>query len=294
MDALTRSPRLPLLSDYSAFVRRHVLLIGALVGVGLAAGLAWSMHQPSRFSATASVALVPVPVYVAPTTTELVPPEVSIDTDAQLLRSPAVLGAIGEALGTDPDAAAEHLSVTASPNTHVLHVTVTAPTASLAALGANAAVTVFIDVRRDSLGALGEDQLRLLRLLGGDPVGESDAAEGSDAEDEGDALVLPPTDELSEQVLAARAGLDELEEARRAPAEMVRPASAPRHADYANTEVPLTSGAMLGLLAACLLGAARDHLRSARHRRTAPPDARDLSGHLPGTASHHKGYHHAH
>lgn len=288
MGVLTSTSRLPLLANYPAFVRRHGLLIGALMGVGLAAGLAWSVQQPREFSATASVALAPVPVYVAPTTTELVPPEVSIDTDAQLLHSPRVLRAIGEALGTDADTAAEHLSVTASPNTHVLHVTVTARTASLAAQGANAAVEVFIDVRRNALGALAEDQLRLLRLLVGDRV------EGSDVGDEGDdALVIPATDELFDQVLAARASLDELEEARREPAEVVRPAVAPRHADYANTEVPLTSGAMLGLLAACLMAAGRDRFRSPGNSRTAPPAKGHQSSRLPGTTGHHKGYEHA-
>jgi AraC-like DNA-binding protein len=39
-----------------------------------------------------------------PTVDELSPPEVSIDTDAQLLRSPAVLAAVGDALGTTPAA----------------------------------------------------------------------------------------------------------------------------------------------------------------------------------------------
>ena len=71
--------------------------------VGLLAGFAWSLQQPSTYSATTSVALTPVPKYVTPSTTELVPPEVTIDTDAQLLRQPAGAGRDRRTRsGTDP------------------------------------------------------------------------------------------------------------------------------------------------------------------------------------------------
>jgi hypothetical protein len=45
---------------------------------------------------------------------------------------------------------------------------------------------------------------------------------------------------------------------------VVQPAGPPSEADYANTEVPMTSGAMLGLIGGCLLGAAHDRGRRSR------------------------------
>jgi uncharacterized protein involved in exopolysaccharide biosynthesis len=270
MGVVTRRPGLPLWSDHTDFVRRHRRFLGGLMATGLLAGAAWSLQQPTTYSATASVALAPVPVYVMTTTDELVPPEVSVDTDAQLLMSGEVLDAIGEVLDTDREQAAEHLTVTASAHTHVLHATVTAGSAEQAAQAANAAVNELANARARALGALQDEQLRNLRMLVGNHTGDlRDALE--EAEDE---LLFSTEDERFAQVLAARASLDELEEARAAPAEVVRPAVPPRSADYANTEVPIVSGAMLGLLAGCLVGAARDRFRLLGPSPGEPPDSR--------------------
>jgi uncharacterized protein involved in exopolysaccharide biosynthesis len=224
------------------------------VGLGLLAGFAWSLQQPSTYSATASVALNPVPKYVTDPTTELVPPEVSIDTDAQLLRSPRVLGAIGAVLDRDPEEASAHLSVTASPLSHVLHVTVRARSGQLAAKAANAAVAAFIDVRRSTLPAFQQDQLSQLRFY-------ISNQERLLAKQQARRVVIPARDDLFAQLTQLRASLEELEAAYRNPADPLSPAVAPQRADYPNTEVPLMSGAMLGLLGACLVGAARDRAR---------------------------------
>jgi uncharacterized protein involved in exopolysaccharide biosynthesis len=284
MGDVTVPPGLPLWSDYTRFARRHRAPIGALLGVGLLAGFAWSLLQPASFSATSSVALTPVPVYVMASATELVPPEVSIDTDAQLLHSPRVQEAVGDALGVDADSASGHLSVTASPHTRVLHVTVRSGSAHLAAEAANAAVAALVEVRRDALGALGDDQLRQLRLL---------ASERDDqlAREQARRLVVPPYDDLFAEILQLRTGLDELEQARREPAVVVQPAVPPRSADYANTEVPVTSGAMLGLLAGCLVGAARDRAGTLRRWASAPVFPSPV-GPLAGAAATRQEYEH--
>ncbi len=44
---------------------------------------------------------------------------------------------------------------------------------------------------------------------------------------------------------------------------VLQPALPPSRANYSNTEVPMVSGAMLGLLCACGLGALRDARRRA-------------------------------
>jgi uncharacterized protein involved in exopolysaccharide biosynthesis len=285
MGVVTDRPGLPLWSDYLGFVRRHAVAIGVLTVVGLAAGIAWSLQQPASFSATTSVALAPVPKYVVPSTTELVAPEVTVDTDAQLLQSPQVLDAIATALGTDPDVASEHLSVTAAPNSHVLNVTVEASSPERAATAANAAVAALIEVRRDVLGSLREDQLRQLRLL-------IATQERVLARQQAIRLVVPATDDLFAQVFELREELEELEEAGRQPAEVVRPAEPPRTKDYANTEVPLTSGLMLGLLAGCLLGAGRDLARQ-HTRSTFPRPVPILAGHQPVVTTLHEDRNHA-
>jgi uncharacterized protein involved in exopolysaccharide biosynthesis len=286
MGVVTSPPGLPLWADYRRFMRRHAVLIAALMVVGLGAGVAWAMQQPATYSATASITLTPVPKYVTPSTTELVAPEVTIDTDAQLLQSPEVLGAVAAALGTDTGVAAERLSVSASPNTHLLHVTIRASSKAAAAKAANDAVTALAEIRRDTLGALRQDQLRQLQVL--ISMRERELLKQQVAE-----LVVPATDELFAQILELRTGLTELEEARRQPAVVAQAAVPPGQPDYANNEVPVVSGAMLGLLAGCLLGTGRDRLRQLAERPATTRRLPQLSGHLPVTTTLHEDTHHA-
>jgi hypothetical protein len=264
MAVVTTPAGLPLWSDYPEFVRRHLLPIGVLMAIGLLVGLGWTWSRPPSYSATASVAPAPVPKYVTPSTTGLAPPEVTIDTDAQLLRSPAVLDAVASVLGVDADTAGQRLSVSASPNTRVLHVTVTASTAGVAAAAADAAAAALTDVRRDSLGALHLDQLRRLRLL-------VDYQDQQLEQHHPGGIVIAPYDRDFAQLQELRANLEELERARTHPVEQVRTALRPRHADYPNTEVPVASGAMVGLLCGCLVGAGRDRRRPTTHHRLANP-----------------------
>jgi hypothetical protein len=255
-----------------------------LMIIGLLAGFAWSLTEPASYSATTSVVLSPVPMYVIPSATELAPPEVSIDTDAQLLGSPEVRDAIAGALRIDPADVDEHLTVTASANSHVLHVTVTGRSAAAAAEAADAAAHALTEVRRDSLGSLREGQLRQLRLL---------ISNQKRLLTQGDAqgTALTAYDDVSAQILDLTNALRSLEEARVQPAEIVRFAATPQQAIHANTEVYVVSGAMLGLLCGCLLGAVRDHVEGRSQSLSNPrrnPDLFDLSN----AATSHKDLHH--
>jgi uncharacterized protein involved in exopolysaccharide biosynthesis len=267
---------LPLLSDYPRFVWRNKLILALCTGVGLMLGYAFAAAQPPTFSATAHVVLIQVPVYVNPATEGLVPPEVTIDTDAQLLRSARVLGAIADTLGIEPAEAEQHLSVTATPSSHVLHITVAARTAVLSRRAADAAADAFVDERREALGALRSSQLRQLRLY----VAEQQKTLASEQKRR---LVIPGQDDLFAEVMELQEGLDELEAARSVPAQVVGPADDPERADHANAEVPITSGAMLGLVAGWLLGLGRDRLR--RARPTDSPPYRLEDGHHATWAS---------
>jgi hypothetical protein len=71
-----------------------------------------------------------------------------------------------------------------------------------------------------------------------------------------------------------REGLEELEATRGEPVQVVGPADQPLRADHANAEVPITSGAMLGLLAGWLLALGRDR---ARHSNGRPRDGRTVA-----------------
>lgn len=273
MAALTPPPA-PLLADQLRSAWHHRRYVAASTLLGLVGGLVWALAQPTTFSSTASVALTPVPKYLLPAGAGLAPPAVTIDTDAQLVTSPDVLTAVAQALGTEPARARQQISVTATPNSRVLHVTVSGSSPAQVADAANEAATALVRVRRETLGALRTDQLRLLRLW-------TAGQEAVLAQQQRSRLVIPASDELFAQVLQVRSGLGELEEARLSPAEVVTPGSPPQSADPANAEVHLTSGAMLGLLAGCLLIAARDRL--SQHHRPPADEGAQATGLGPST-----------
>src|SRR4029079_15310662 len=105
MADLTERRDLPRLSDYPRFVRRHIAVIAVFVLAGALFGVGWATGQPKTFSATASVALTPVPKYLAPLSPEIPPSAVTIDTDAQLLHSTEVVQAVTAALCRERDSA---------------------------------------------------------------------------------------------------------------------------------------------------------------------------------------------
>jgi capsular polysaccharide biosynthesis protein len=286
MAVVTDAPGLPLWSDYPRFVRRRIRPIGLLTALGLLVGLALSWMQPVTYSATASVVLTAVPKYLTPSTTTLVPPPVTIDTDAQLLRSTRVLSAVAEALGGTVDAADDHLSVTASANSEVLHVTVRAASGSAAAAAANAAVAALASVRRSTLGSLRVAQVRELRML-------IDYQEQQVAKEQAQEVVVPGYDAVAADVLQLRNDLLDLEAARAHPLDVVGAAVPPRHADYPNAEVPVVSGAMVGLMCGLLLGAARDRAgRSTSRQHQHAHRSHPMDGLREATATD-EDYHHA-
>ncbi|WP_182523404.1 hypothetical protein [Nocardioides dongkuii] len=285
MGGLTAPPGLPLWSDYSAFARRHRTTIAVLAALGLLTGFVWSLGQPASYSATTSVVLAPVPKYVTASTVELVPPPVTIDTDAQLLLTPEVLRAVAQEVGVDEAAVTDHLSVAASPHTRVLHVTVSAASPVAAARAADAAVAALGRARRASLGALTTDQVLRLRQLVLDQ-------EQLLAEAQARGTVVAAYDPLTAQIHELELGLAGLEEAHDEPVDPITPAVPPQAADYANREVPLTSGAMAGVLCGCLLGAARDRSRRPGVSRTALRPATRRRGDPPYPTTPEEDHHH--
>ena len=89
------------------------------------------------------------------------------------------------------------------------------------------------------------------------------------------------------EVQELKAGLEELEEARRTPAQVVRPAAKPTRPEHSNAEVPIISGLMLGLVCGCLLGAGRDRMRPrSAYPAHASPRPLSRSGLEPDTVRH--------
>jgi uncharacterized protein involved in exopolysaccharide biosynthesis len=258
---------LPTLGRYLRFVSRHGWLIGVLMTAGVVSGVVWGWQQPPTYEARSSIALQPVPAYVSIQTSRQ-PPDVTIDTDAQLFRSPEVLDAVAAATGGRPDEVPDRVRITATPLSRVLHVTVEATSPTAAAAGANAAADAFVAARAEHLGALQEEQALALAAR----VAQLRERISSRRSLE---LNVGAADTTVAEVRALEARLRELDIARLEPAEVIRVAEPPTEAEPVNVSVRATSAAMVGLLLALGIGAARDQRRSATAQRSGATPRRE-------------------
>ncbi|MBC9733458.1 hypothetical protein [Nocardioides marmotae] len=212
---------------------------GALIGTVLAAAPASAMHR-----AETRVLLTPAPVYLStgnPDTPldadgEADPPgEVTVDTEAALLLSEESLRRAAAATGQEVDTLREAVAVTAPPRSHVLRLTVDLPDAGDAELAAAAVAASYLDSRDAFLTQRRDDLVRSLtrQLAQLNPV-----------------LVM-----LRSQRAQILREIDYLETSRPSVGEVIGASAATSLPSKA--EVPIASGAGLGLLAGVLLARRR-------------------------------------
>jgi uncharacterized protein involved in exopolysaccharide biosynthesis len=252
----------PELTTYASFVRRHVVLLAVCALLGLVTGVGWNAASARSYTATAAVLLTGVPGYVDVETGGRPPREVTIDTDAHLARSIAVVAAVARRTGMTRQQVVARLHVSAPELTEVLHLSFTAADPDTARAGAAAAGRALVSARRDVLGALQTDQIARLQLALAERRAELTAlgsSQGSDAREE--ALQL--------QVATLRQRLKELYAARLVPAEVLQRPVRPRQADPSEPEVALTSGLLTGLCVGLAVAAWRDRAQRRRLERSA-------------------------
>jgi capsular polysaccharide biosynthesis protein len=151
-------PSLRSFEHYVAALKGGLPVIAVMTVLGLSLGALWQLAQPSPHKATASVLLSEPPRYPSPGYART-----NVDTDGQLVASKTVRDAAVRASGQSPSEIAEHLTVTATPNTRVLHLHLTAPTAAAAEAGVDAATDAFLDGRTARLEADRVAELAKLR-----------------------------------------------------------------------------------------------------------------------------------
>ncbi len=170
-EARSRSPRgalargrppAALLSSYGGLVRRHAASLAALAILGAMAGAVFQAGRETPSVATQSILL---PSVQSASGAE---PPVTVDTDAQLITSDPVLSAVAKVAPTGLSRAeiADRLTISATPNTRILHVAFAASSPSRAIAGVEAATTAFLNLRSELTGgpAAGEEPGRVVRV----------------------------------------------------------------------------------------------------------------------------------
>lgn len=245
------------LGDYVQFARRNIVLITIFVLLGLAGGAYVQLQSHKSFTATASVLLAPVPTYVSLVASGPAPSQITIDTDARLLRYEQTLNRVAAATGEDRATVAKRLNVTAPTSTRVLKVSYTAPDRYAATVGAATAAAALLDTRRELLSSLQSDQIDRLTETIRETQADIDKLSGN-------VIGAVHRQELLAQIAVLTDRRDSLAAARLKPGEIIAAPSPPPTSDRTYPSLPIGSGAMVGLLIGIALSIVHDGLRSQR------------------------------
>lgn len=255
----------PMLADYGQFLRRHRMLLVAMLGVGLLGGVLTVVAEGDTYTAHVSVLTPAVPMNAAPDPSGRPPEDVTMDTEAQLLRSGEVLRRLtnlGPETG-DPRTIRDRISLTVPPNTRVLVIHFQAPTADGAKAGADVVADTFLRYRHQLLVSRRERDLESLRSRIASLQGQLDSL--SAGGDKGDTALREDTTSARRQTLVGQ--IEDLQEQLASVDEpaadtgtVVRASERPLRPDDANDEVTFASAVGMGLLAGLGLGLVRDRL----------------------------------
>ncbi len=122
-----------------------LVLAGLLLGLG--AGVALHATTPVQQEATVTLELSSVSPLLDPSPSALAGRPVTVDTDAQILRSDDIVGPVATASGRTPEQVRADLAATARPLTRVLDLHFRTPDAATALAGAGRAADAFLEVR---------------------------------------------------------------------------------------------------------------------------------------------------
>lgn len=261
------SPSASELATYATFVRRYRVLLLASVVLGTALGLGYQHLQPKSYTSVASIALEPLPTYVARDPVASPAEYVTIDTDAQLAKSSLVLLPVAEVLDDPVDVVRDHLRVTASPLSTVLHLAFSAPTPELARVGAQTAADMLLEARKQVVTSSLADQSNELT--------ESINVLERQLQGASKSFDTARTQSLNDQIIVLRHRLREVQLVERSVGRVIAAAELPTRGAGTSAKVALGGGALTGLLG----GLAVARLLEVRHRR---PVAK--SAHLLETA----------
>jgi uncharacterized protein involved in exopolysaccharide biosynthesis len=269
----------PTLGGYVTFVRRHLLVIVVCMAVGAAAGVAQALLTPETYTSSAQVfaPATPVSPRVERRPGQRLPRDVTVDTEAQLLRSSPVLDRMATALGVDRESAAAALTITVPANSRLITVQVRDRDPQRARAAVSVATDAYLSLRGQIVAGVRQRQLEALQSRIGVIEGRLDTL--SKGAVRRDAAARTRRASLISQIQELERQISRLQARTEASGEVVRAASVPSRPDRANNEVPAASYAALGLLAGLAAGALRDH-RSRPSPEGTPTHVPDAPDHL--------------
>lgn len=271
------------LPSLGALLRHQIASI--LASVLLAVGMAWIYvyNLPLTYTATAIVLLSPAPGNpLTPETASgsVVQMTVALETEAQLIRTPAVADVVGAIAGWEIPGPGEKLSVSIPSNTQMLEISFTSDTPETAQQGAQAFAEGYLNYREERARSLQESRVERLN----EQIEEADAnlqrATGEASADDASAYASQEVQLFADRLAQLNNSLSDALALGTFPGSVIDVAELPEHSNELPGWLILAAGGGLGLVAG--LGVA--FLREWRRDLLRDADAAALMG-VPVLAS---------
>lgn len=245
-------------------IRHQFALI--LAAVVFAMGLSWTyvITLPATYTATSVILLSPAPGN--PLTSEsasgsAVQMTVALETEAQLIRTPAVADVVSTAVGREIPDTGERLSVSVPSNTQMLQIAFTSSSPAAAQEGAQAFAEGYLNYREERAVSLQES--RIERLDG--QIDEADANLRRATDDVGDEEASTYTSQeaqlFADRLAQLNNSLSETQAISTFPGSTITEAELPERANEIPAWMIITAGGTLGLVAGLSLALLREWRR---------------------------------
>ncbi|CAM3582620.1 Wzz/FepE/Etk N-terminal domain-containing protein [Nocardioides zeicaulis] len=265
-------------APFGRALRHHVALVAVLLVLGAVGGWLYAASAPVTYTSTTRVLINPSvgnPFSSTPSSVRQ-DQDTSLETEAQMVRSTEVLGAVVDrSTGLTVAGVARRLQVSVPPSTQILEISFSADDPELARQVTDAVASAYL-ANRDARFKTVQDE-RVGRLETQTVRTVEDLRSATTAAQKGTAAQKAFNNELADalrnELVNLRAQRTALENLTAPAGTVVSPASRPAGAPLLTTLVPPVGGAVAGLVVGCLLALllerARGTVRSAAEVRQA-------------------------
>ncbi|GAB6985662.1 Wzz/FepE/Etk N-terminal domain-containing protein [Nocardioides pyridinolyticus] len=264
-------PETPVAHDHVSMaraVRHHPAPVIVCVLLGAVLGWLYAGSAPATYTSLARVLVNPaVGNPYAPVPSSVRQDEAtSLETEAQVVRSVEVLGAVAR---SDPTLTTEALErgvqVVVPPNTQLLEISYSAGDPEVARAATDAVATAYLQNRRQRFEQVNQARIERVAARTDDVIRElraaTAAAESTTRSDRSFQIELAGA--LRSELVSLRAQRTVLENTETPPGEIIRPATEPASAGGLTARVLPVAGALLGLALGCLIALVRERTSGA-------------------------------
>lgn len=239
------------ISDYGTRLARrwYVVVIGLVLGLG--ASVVYAQHEGKQFTSTSLVLVSSTDALAQAGASNKA---INLDTEAQIVKSAGIATAAGKLMQTDklPGQLIKNLTVSVPPNSQVLAIAFTAPTAKGAQQGSHAFAQSYLDNRAASVASQVKTQTTVLAGQLSDLNKQLQTVTGqivslpSNSTARGFAEAQKTI--LTAQITALNARIAPLRSASPTPGQIITDAPLPNKPTSAGPVIVIAGGILVGLL----------------------------------------------